>query len=574
MDFQESTEFMKENEARQKRKRLLVLGMVICLLIIAFLGCFIIYLKHVDEVTFKMYINNKKYKVSKSFVYTEGEKDVDYYISLEEICSNMKYTFQEGSVSLEEGENLYSITTNYEKIDFDITKQTYNKYLFEDSASLAKRNTYESKVYGSSLAIRTEKNTKEIFELSKPLKKVNGKIYIYSEDIPMVLSLRVRWDNPYRLYLFSLNYLYTYYGPIVSKAGYSSMSGDYENIRAMLDGYLIVEKDNKFGVIGIDSKVIIEARYDRLFFSQNSKEFFAYANSKVGLIDKTGKQLIQPSKYNNISILDQNLDQEHRLYLVSLDGKVGVVKRDGEELIYPLYDAIGLDSSVQLYSGLKDAIILYDKLIPVKQDNKWGYYNLETGELGGVDNTEDKFNLSGFGCDISSNKTSSKQKSVTLIPKELGIKGVVIQYQSKLYGIYDCNVNAMVIPFVWSKIYSDTDNKSGVTSYYMESPTGEKVDLKQFLIDNNLVSENGEEEEEEPDDTASTSSSFTEEMNNLSTKGRLQETTSEDDQYFENLDDTNTETAETAEAEDDETSNTEEQTSDGEEQDENNDEVN
>ena len=182
--------------------------------------------------------------------------------------------------------------------------------------------------------------------------------------------------------------------------------------------------------------------------------------------------------------------------------------------------------------------------------------------------------MSGFGCDISSNKTSSKQKSVTLIPKELGIKGVVIQYQSKLYGIYDCNVNAMVIPFVWSKIYSDTDNKSGVTSYYMESPTGEKVDLKQFLIDNNLVSENGEEEEEEPDDTASTSSSFTEEMNNLSTKGRLQETTSEDDQYFENLDDTNTETAETAEAEDDETSNTEEQTSDGEEQDENNDEVN
>ena len=566
MDFQESEAFMKENEAKQKRKRMVILGMVLCLITIAFLGCFIIYFKHVDQVTFKMFINNKKYSTSKSFLVEDEDNKGEYYVNLEELCSKADYLFQEGSVSITEGENLYSITTNYEKIDLDISKMTFDKYLYEDTASIEKRSVYESDVYGTDLVIRTPKDTREIFQLNKPLKKINGMVYISKEDIPKVLSYKVDWNNQYRLYLSSVHYLYKYYTPTVTKAGYTTMSGDYENIRAMLDGYLIVEKNNKYGVITTDSKVIIEAKFDRLFYSQNSMEFFAYANSKVGLIEKDGKQLISPSKYQNISIFDQNLDQEHRLYLVSLDGKVGVVNRHGEELIHPLYEQVGLDSSIELYSKLNDAMILYDKFIPVKQDNRWGYYNLETAELGGTDNNSDKLTLAGFGCDISSSKTSSKQKSVVLIPPEIGIKGVVIMYQSELYGIYDCNVDRLIVPFVWSKIYSDTDNKTGVTSYFMESPTGEKVDLKQFLIDNNLVSETGEEKEKEVEESSS-SSSFTEEMNNLSTQGKLGDTSNEDEQYFENLD--NTSDSESRDEESNETGNTEdtnEETTDGEEQ--------
>ena len=543
-----------------------------CLIIIAFLGCFIIYLKHVDQVTFKMYINNKKYAISKAFLVEDEDNKGEYYVNLEELCSKANYLFQEGSVSITEGENLYSITTNYEKIDLDVSKMTFDKYLFEDTASIEKREGYETDVYGAPLVIRTPKDTREIFHLNKPLKKINGTVYISKEDIPKVLSYRVNWNNQYRLYLFSVHYLYKYYSPTVRQAGYTSMSGDYENIRAMLDGYLVVEKNNKYGVMTIDSKVIIEAKYDRLFYSQNSMEFFAYANSKVGLIDKEGKQLISPSKYQNISIFDQNLDQEHRLYLVTLDGKVGVINRQGDELIYPLYERIGLDSSIDLYSKLKDSMILYDKFIPVKQDNKWGYYNLETGELGGTDNSSDRLTLAGFGCDISNSKTSSKQKSVVLIPPEIGIKGVVIMYQSELYGIYDCNVNRLVVPFVWSKIYSDTDNKTGVTSYYMESPTGEKVDLKQFLIDNNLVTETGEDEETEEEESGS-SSSFTEEMNNLSTQGKLSDTSSEDEQYFEDINNTSDSESENEEPDgNEEIEDTNEEATDDGEQDENDDE--
>ena len=138
--------------------------------------------------------------------------------------------------------------------------------------------------------------------------------------------------------------------------------------------------------------------------------------------------------------------------------------------------------------------------------------------------------MAGFGYNISNQKTSANQKSVVLIPKEVGIKGIVLEYQSGLYGIYDCNVNKLVIPFSYNKVYSDTDNKTGITSYYLEL-NGEKTELRQFLEETGRITENGEDQNDEND--TSEESSFTEEMNNLSTKGKLSETSNEDEQYFE-----------------------------------------
>ncbi len=529
MDFQESTKFMKEMEQKQKRKKMLILGIIFCIVLIAFLAAVIFYLKYQDSITFKMFINNKKVVTSKTFV-DYNEKTKDYYVNLEELSKALGYSFQQGSIALTEGENLYSITSNYEKVDINLDSDEYSKYVYEDDASRAKRAEYESLTYGTDLIIRTPANTKEIFKLNKPLKKINGTVYINYLDIEDLLSISYNWENPYRLYLYGVRGLYSLYTKTVTKAGYNSLSGDYENMRAMVDGFLVVEKDTKYGVIDNSGSVLIEAKYDRILYSQNSKEFFAYANNRVALIDKTGKQLIAPSLYQDISILDQNLDQEHRLYQVKKDGKLGVVTRDGKELVHPLFDVIGLDSTNELYSSLKDTIILYDKIIPLKQGNGWGYYNISTDEL------TSEFNLASFGCNISNQKTSANQKSVVLIPKDVGIKGIVLMYQSGLYGIYDCNADRLIIPFSYNKVYSDTDNKTGITSYYLEL-NGDRTELRQFLEENGLITENGEEENEEND--TSEESSFTEEMNNLSTKGKLTETSNEDEQYFEENQDTN-----------------------------------
>lgn len=554
MDFQESEAFLKENESKQQKKKMLLIGIVTCILFVAFMATIIVYLQIQDAKTFKMFINGKKVPTSKTFVYTEENKktgETDYYVDLRELSKALGYMFQDGSVALTEGENLYTLTTHYEQLDINADKMTFDKYVTVEGTDKEKRVKQETTIYGQELTIRTPKDTREIFHLQKPLIAKNGTVYASREDINMLLSINYSWsnDNIYRLRISTLDSLYARYAPIAANAGYTSFSGDFENIRAILDGFLVVEKNGKYGVIDKTGQVIIEAKYERLQFSQNSKEFFAYANSKAGLIDKNGQQLIPPTTYQDIAILDQNLDQDNRLYLVSKDGKYGVIDRKGTELIHPLYDKIGLDSTVELYKTLEDPIILFNKVIPIKQENTWGLYNLETGELSGYDESTDQFNYAGFGCDISSSKTSANQKSIVLIPKEVGIKGVVIMYKSGLYGIYDCNVNSISVTFMWSRIYSNTDNKTGVVSYYMENNvTGEKVELNQFLTENSLITETGEDEED--DDTADTSSggsSFTEEMNNLSTDGKLNNSSNEDEQYFDNLENQNTDEENTSE---------------------------
>ena len=45
MDFQESTQYMKEMEQKQKRKKMLILGIIFCIVLIAFLAAVIFYLK-------------------------------------------------------------------------------------------------------------------------------------------------------------------------------------------------------------------------------------------------------------------------------------------------------------------------------------------------------------------------------------------------------------------------------------------------------------------------------------------------------------------------------------------------
>ena len=541
MDIQESEEFLKENEAKHRKKRALLLGIILCILFVAFLAAVIFYLQIQDAKTFKMFINNKKYAVSKNFVHVEEDKKNNKsirYVNLEELCKALGYTFQAGSIALTEGENLYSITTNYEMVDIDVDKMTFDKYPNYDKRESEDLKNTEKQVYGGELTLRTPKDTREIFQLKNPLKKINTSVYISSADLSSLLSIGYSWseDNIYRLRIYTLGNLYTKYGQLAVQNGYTNISADYENIRALVDGFLVVEKNSKYGVIDFNGDPIIEAKYDRLLYSQNAQEFFAYANSKAGLIDKDGKQLIKLTTYQDISILDQNLDQEHRLYKVSKDGKFGVVTRSGEELIHTGYDQIGLDPTVELYKKLDDAIILYDKFIPVKLDNGWGYYNLETGELGGYDEQASKFNFAGIGCDISSSKTSTNQKSVVLIPKEVGIRGVVLMYQSGQYGIYDCNANSITVTCIWSRIYAETNNKTGETLYYLDL-NGDKKELKQFLEENNLITENEEADDEtaNTDDTSEDANtpSLTERMNNLSTQGKLNDTANEDEQYFE-----------------------------------------
>ena len=76
----------------------------------------------------------------------------------------------------------------------------------------------------------------------------------------------------------------------VAEAGYNTISGVYENIRAIPYGLVVVGNDNLYGVIDLaqKGKEILSVKYENLEFIQNSQEFFMSADSTVGLLDRNG----------------------------------------------------------------------------------------------------------------------------------------------------------------------------------------------------------------------------------------------------------------------------------------------
>ena len=134
--------------------------------------------------------------------------------------------------------------------------------------------------------------------------------------------------------------------------------------------------------------------------------------------------------------------------------------------------------------------ILFNKCIPVKEGTKYGLYSMAGEEL-----------LSCFydrlGSVTLEGQGTNGEDNVLLIPRELGIEGIVVS-QNGMYGIYDVNVKNLIIPIVCTRVYSIT--KAAKTTYYVEY-NGEQIELDSYLEQQGLKSIQNEEVEENNEQT-------------------------------------------------------------------------
>ena len=188
------------------------------------------------------------------------------------------------------------------------------------------------------------------------------------------------------------------------------------------DIYTYIKKDGKYGLVDRSGKVVIEPKYDRLYYNAyrnedhysvaelDGKEFAIDLQEKVvldgnfssvsskgnnlfevkfedrkGLIRLDSSYLLEP-KYKRIY-------ENDRLYIVELDDKKqGLLNSDGETLLEPIYDSISRDSAgydvvlngkhnrvnrkgeylyPQFYDEAK-SVGRYDNLVRVKLNNHYG----------------------------------------------------------------------------------------------------------------------------------------------------------------------------------------------------------
>ncbi len=484
MNLEESNSYQQELESRDRKRRAVMLSIILCGVFIALLFVMIIIISYKDSITEKFYIDNVQVKTLNNSLYTEINGVT--YIDVKTISSVLGYTYTKGEYKkYNENEDSCYLQNDFEIVALTSGNSSYDKYI-----ELTAPN---AKIAEIAVTTKNKNGYSETYKLENEIVFQNGKIYVPLDSVQKMFNINISWQE-YRKKIYTLANRVSVAKSTITKYGYKEMSGYYENLRATIDGLVIVgdaqSTSKYYGVFFLGSgnkkaKEIVSTKYDDITYAQNVGEFYiTVENGTMGLLNAEGGTIISPSSFEEISLLDDN--GENQLYLVRKGQEYGVVNRNGEILIHPENDKIGLDSNdVKEFTieKIRNSNVLFDSCIPVKKDGKYGLVNKDGDQV---------LNLSyeGFGYkSTASSKTSGNEQSVLLIPPSAGIKGIVVNYDD-LYGIFDVTTEKLILPCVYSKIYAIT--KSGKTSYYIEY-NGASVELEDYLEDNGLknVDESG-----------------------------------------------------------------------------------
>ena len=470
MNLEESDSFKEKLERNNRHRKGVVLSIVLCACLIALLFILILILKYQDSITEKLFLDKKQISIPKEFYFVE---DDTIYLNIKEVSNILNYTYTKGEYNkFNEDEDSCYLQNDFEIVSMSVNSSKYKKYVnvSTDSPTIA-----DIKV-----TMKNSNGYNETFNLKHPLKFVNEKIYASVDDVKEMLNVSIDWQK-YRFKFYSLDYLVSSAREQAGKAGIAQISGYYENLKAVLYGYIIagnpVANGNKnttlFGVVDFSGKEIISIKYDDIKFVQNTREFYiTVSNGTMGILDENGGTIIAPSEFQDISLLDD----ENQLYLVEKSGEYGVVNRNGKIIIYAENDQIGYDTTKYNLVDIPNNLFLLNTCIPVKKDGKYGLYNKEGDLVLGIAYTDLGYKTT------SKSTTAGNEQSVLIIPPSVGVNGIVINLND-LYGIFDVTTQKILLPCSFSKIYAIT--KSGETTYYAELG-GEQINLADYLKENGL----------------------------------------------------------------------------------------
>lgn len=471
MNLEESDIFKKEIERNSRHKKTVIISICVCVILMIFLIGLIIFIRYQDSITLKLFVDGKQVSIpNKLYKQIDGKT----YVNLKQISSLLGYNYTKGVYGkYNEDEDSCYMQNDFEIVAVTAGESKYTKYI---------ELTGENIVADIKVSIKSDAGYSESFKIENPVKYEDGNLYIQKDYISQMFNINYTWEK-YRIKFYTLDYQVAKAKKTITSKGYKEMSGYYENLRAILDGFAIIGNGSKvYGVMSLaDGKEIISLKYNDIKYVQNSKEFYiTVADGTMGILAADGSTIIKPTEYEKISLLDE----ENQLYLVENNKEYGVLNRKGETIVFAENDKIGFDTSPYTLENIDNGLLLFGKCIPVKKDDKYGLYDVNGDMLLNV-------NYEDFGCkSTASSTTSGNEQSVLIIPSEVGINGIVIKYNN-LYGIYDVNAKEIILTCVCPKIYAIT--KNGKTTYYMEF-NGEQIELEQFLIEQGFknIDENGE----------------------------------------------------------------------------------
>ena len=226
----------KEKKANTKMPKIIIT--IIVILFISIIGI----------VAALGYIENSKLKVAVNdvadanlivmFVF-EGDT---VYISIRDIASYVGYQSYSG--------------------DYSERSEAKNKCYIQSENEIANFVLNSTKIY----KLETQQKDSEYtyFYSKKPVKAINGKLYVSSDGFEQAFNASFNYDKDNnRIYIYTMDYLLNNYQQMVLDKNYAETSTEFHNQKSIFEGRLIVQKDKKeIGVIDLQGNTIIEPKYE------------------------------------------------------------------------------------------------------------------------------------------------------------------------------------------------------------------------------------------------------------------------------------------------------------------------
>ena len=450
----------KEKKANTKLPKIILA--IIIVLVIAIIGI-VVALGYIENSQLKVSIDGQVQAKVKDMLVFEGDT---VYIPIRDIASYVGYQSYSG--------------------DYAERSEAKNKCYIQNDDEIANFVLNSNKIY----KLETQQSNSEYtyFYSKKPVKAINGKLYISSDALANAFNLSFTYDtDSNRVYIYTMPYLIESYSAKVLDYGYDSISDNFINQKAVLNSMLVVTKNQgkSYAVIDLKGNAIIEAKYDNIEYLENTGDFLVTSNNKVGIISSKRETKVQ-LLYDSLELVDS----DSGLFIAKKDNKYGIIDSKGNIKVYIEYDEIGIDNTKFEKNNIKNKYLLDNGMIPAKKDKYWGAFD-KNGK------TVLNFEYDSFGYTATSNREAI---NLLIIPDY----NLMVVCQNKKYALVS-STGDMVIRPVLDDVYMTIS--SGKKYYYM-NVSDRKIDIIEFLdeqspnitknssneTNNNTTSENKSEE--------------------------------------------------------------------------------
>lgn len=444
MNLYDEDQMRKEEKRNKNLKRIIISAIVISILVIVALILAINYLVNNPNRTI-VKLNGRESRSLENIVSVETDEsgNISIYAPIKEIATYFGYEAFNGEYTM-------------------VSEDTDSCYV-QNENEVAVFNCDSDIIYKIDKTIQS--SNYEYCKIDKKIFKKGDILYTDDEGLGNGFNLSITYDAKKKIVdFYTLDTIVKSAESKITKYEYDELDESLANHKALLEDMMVVKtKEGQYGVVNYSTgEKMLDSKYDKITYIQHKNAFLVMKNNKVGIISSEGVTKIAP-EYDELTLIDS----QNELYLAKKDGLYGVVNINGKVIIYIEYSKIGIDLSGYEQNGIKSGYVLLNKLIPVQQNGRWGFFDVTGHQV-----TDLKYE--SIGSKTSTNKGVSY--NLLVIPD---YDAIVVKRDNK----YTCiNSNGEeLISCVFKDMYIEI--ASGKTEYYMIWQDNEGKDRKYVMKD-------------------------------------------------------------------------------------------